>query len=50
MRHQVQDKLITFLVQLVDFTESIQYHYWFALFLEKWYAIELKDTKNFHQN
>ena len=35
---------------LFNIPESTKYHYWLALLLDPWYAIELKDIKTFHQS
>ena len=50
MRHRVQEKLIPVLVPLLDVPESTKYHYWFSLFLDPRYVMEIKDIKHFHQS
>ena len=48
--HRLQDKLITVIALLPDFTELTKYHYSFALFLDPRYVMGIKDIKKFHQN
>ena len=50
MRSQVKDKLTNVLALLFKIPAPKQYHYWFALFLEPWYVMELTDIKTFHQS
>ena len=50
MRHQVKDKLKNFLKPLIKTPASKKYQYWFALLLNPWYVMELKDINNFHQS
>ena len=50
MRHQVKDKLKNFLKPLIKTPASKKYQYWFALFLDPSYVMELMDIKSFHQS
>ena len=50
MRSHVKDKLNNFLAPLLKIPAPTKYHYWFALFLEPRYVMELKDVKTFHQS
>ena len=49
-RYRLNDKLKNFLAPLLRIPEPTKYHYWFALFLDPWYVMELKDIKTFHQS
>ena len=50
MRYWVKDKLTNVIAPLLKIPAPKKYHYWFALFLDQRYVMELKDIKNFHQN
>ena len=50
MRYRVKEKLTNVLAPLLQITAPTKYHYWFALFLDPRYVMELKDIKNFHQS
>ena len=49
MRHRVKDKIINVLAPLIDVPAPTKYPYWFALFLDPRYVMEIKDIKTFHQ-
>ena len=50
MRCQVKYKLTNGLVPLLQILSPTKYYYWFALFLDPRYVIELTDIKTFHQS
>ena len=50
MRYWVKDKLTNVLAPLLQIPAPAKYHYWFALFLDPRYAMEIKDIRNFHQS
>ena len=50
MRYRVKEKLTNVLAPLLKITAPKKYHYWFALFLDPGYVMELKDIKTFHQS
>ena len=50
MRYRVKDKLTNVLASLLRIPGPTKYHYWFALFLDPRYVMELTDTKTFHQS
>ena len=50
MRSRVKDKLTNVLAPLLRIPAPTKYHYWFALFLEPQYVMELTDIKTFHQS
>ena len=50
MRSQVKDKLTNVLAPLLQIPAPTKYHYWFALFLEPRYVMDLKDINTFHQS
>ena len=50
MQYRVKDKLTNVFAPLLQITAPTKYHYWFALFLDPWYVMELKEIKNFHQS
>ena len=50
MCHQVKDKPTNILALLINIPEPTKYPYWFALLLDPWYAMELKDIKTFHHS
>ena len=50
MCHQVKDKPTNVLASLMNIPAPKKYHYWFALLLDPWYAMELKYIKTFHQS
>ena len=50
VRHRVQEKFINVLAPLLDVPASKKYHYWFALLLDPWYVMEIKDINTFHQS
>ena len=47
---QVKYKITNVLAPLLQIPEPTTYHYWFALFLDPRFAMELKDIKTFHQS
>ena len=50
MRSWVKEKLTNVLSPLLQIPEPTKYHYWFALFLDPRYVMELTDIKSFHQS
>ena len=50
MRHRLKDKIANVLAPLLKITASKKYHYWFALFLDPRYVMELKYIKTFHHS
>ena len=50
MRSRVKDKLTNVLAPLLQISAPTKYHYWFALFLDPRYVMELNDIKTFHQS
>ena len=50
MRSRVKEKLINVLAPLLQILAPTKYHYWFALFLDARYVMELTDIKSFHQS
>ena len=50
MSSRVKDKLTNVLALLLKITAPTKYHYWFALFLDPQYVMELKDIETFHQS
>ena len=50
MRYRVKEKLTNELAPLLKITAPTKYRYWFALFLDPWYVMEIKGTKTFHQS
>ena len=50
MRSRVKENLTNFLAPLLQIPAPTKYHYWFALLLDPWYFMELKDIKTFHQS
>ena len=50
MRYWVKDKLTNVLATLLQITSPEKYHYWFALFLDPRFVMELTDIKTFHQS
>ena len=50
MRSRVKYNLTNVLAPLLQLPAPQKYHYWFAIFLEPWYAIEIKGIKTFHQS
>ena len=50
MRYRVKDKLANVLAPLLQIPAPTRYHYWFTLFLDPRYAMELKDINTFHQS
>ena len=50
MRSWVKDKLTNILVPLLQIPSPTKHHYWFALFLDPRYVMELKNIKTFHQS
>ena len=50
MRSRVKDKLTNVLVPLLQITAPTKYHYWFAIFLDPRYVMELNYIKNFCQS
>ena len=50
MRSWVKDNLTNFLASLLQLPAPTKYHYWFALFLDPHYFMEIKDIKTFHQS
>ena len=49
MMSRVKYELTNVLAPLFQITSPTKYHYWFALFLDPRYVMELKDIKTFHQ-
>ena len=50
MQYQVKDKLPNVLAPLLQIPAPKKYYYWFALFLDPCYVMELTDIKSFHQS
>ena len=50
MWHGVKDKLTNVLAPLLNIPASAKYQYCFAIFLDPWYVMELKDINTFHQS
>ena len=50
MWSQVKDKITNVLAPLLQIPAPTKYHYWFALFLDPRYVMEIKDIKIFHQS
>ena len=50
MRYRVKEKLTNVLAPLLQIPAPEKYHYWFALFLDPQYVMELTDIKYFHQS
>ena len=50
MRSWVKDKFTNVLAPLLQIPAPAKYHYWFALFLNPRYVMELMDIKSFHQS
>ena len=50
MRSQVKEKLTNVLAPLLQILAPKKYHYWFALFLDPRYVMELRDINYFHQS
>ena len=50
MRSRVKEKLTNVLAPLLQIPAPTKYHYWFTLFLDPQYVMELKDIKTFHQS
>ena len=50
MRFRVNEKLTNVLAPLLQIPAPTKYHYWFALFLDPLYVMELTDIKSFHQS
>ena len=50
MRFQINENLANFLAPLLQISAPTKYHYWFALFLDPRYVMELTDIKSFHQS
>ena len=50
MRYRVKEKITNVLAWLFQIPEPKKYHYWFNLFLEPRYVMELTDIKYFHQS
>ena len=50
MRSRVNEKLTNVLAPLLQIPTPAKYHYWFALFLDPRYVMELTDIKSFHQS
>ena len=49
MSFRLKDKLNNVLAPLLQIPAPTKYHYWFVLFLDPRYVIELKDIKTIHQ-
>ena len=50
MRSRVKKELLNVLAQMLQIPAQTKYHYWFILFLDPRYVMELKDIKTFHQS
>ena len=50
MRYWLKYKLTNVLAPLLQIPAPTKYHYWFTLFLDPRYVMELTDIKNFHQS
>ena len=50
MRSWVKDNITNVLAPLLYITAPTKYHYWFALFLDPRYVMELTDINTFHQS
>ena len=50
MRYQVKENLTNVLAPPIQIKSPTKYHYWFTLFLDPRYVLELKDIKTFHQS
>ena len=50
MRSQLKDKLTNVLAPLLQIPAPTKYHYWFVLFLDPCYVMELRDIKSFNQS
>ena len=50
MRSRVKYKLTNILLPMIKIPVPKQYHYWFTLFLDPRYVMEIKDIKTFHHS
>ena len=50
MRSRVKEKLTNVFAPLLQIPAPTKYHYWFALFLEPRYVMEITDINSFHQS
>ena len=50
MTYRVKDNITNVLAKMLQILAPKKDHYWFALFLEPQYVMELKDFKNFYQS
>ena len=50
MRYWVKYKINNVLALMLQIQAPTKYHYWFDLFLDPWYVMELKDIKTFHHS
>ena len=50
MRYWVKENLTNVLAPLLQNPAPIKYHYWFAIFLDPRYVMELADIDSFHQS
>ena len=49
-RFQVKENITNVLALLFQIPAPTKYHYWFAIFLDPRYVMELKDIETFHQS
>ena len=50
MRSRVKEELPNVLAPLLQIPGPTKYHYWFTIYLDRRYVMELKDIKTFHQS
>ena len=50
MRSRLKYKLTNVLAPLIQISPPTKYHYWFTLFLDPQYVMEIKDINTFHKN
>ena len=50
MKNQIKYNLMNVIVSQLNITASTKYHYWFAIFLNPRYAMEITDIKTFHHS
>ena len=50
MRYQVKENLTNVLAPPIQIKSPTKYHYWFTLFLDPRYVMEIKDIKTFHHS
>ena len=50
MQYLVKDKITNILASVFQIPAPTKSHYWFALFFDPWYVMEIKDIKYFQQS